>query len=553
MKWLSPMRNAKRTLQCDPFFEIWDSQSEIRVAGPDIVPGTTYEVGCLTEGHVLIDAIQISTPRWGDITGPRTPTGWSPPDGVASILDIAAVVDSFRGRPDALPQERADLYPADPDQVISIYDLLASVEAFRGLRYPFQPGETCTPPLEGTFDFFEKYTSPIPWYTIFIGPNAWYFDGKTYVVFQGNGDSFDSYILAFDHGTMQWSSTSLIGEGANDHGVPAILVDTVLNPGQIHVFYGSHHYFYHPQKYARSVLPGDTTEFEVMPPTSFASTYPQPMQFADGEICLFFRESWGSSVGQDGIWGFISSSDAGDNWTSFTGLLDNIENEPEHVFSWYGRFFKAPDESIHFAGVAHQEAGLPPDQSWKNVYYMYSEDRGVTWKNERGEWLDLPLSEETADQIRIAQTQSSYPPSVDFDEASNPYLLNVEKDEDGLFALTLRRHNGGQWTTTRLPLDGVRDKEQTGRLFVHDHNNIDVFASGHDGLVQLQTTDGGASWMPVRVIASSHQGHPSPVGVQRCEGAASDFFLIFRKGQELYLWGESGFAQRTFGTTSNGN
>ena len=546
--WISTDYGNKQLLGCTPYFKNWEAAKYIQATGAKVTPSTTYAVEYTTDQENFSAPVNISTSKWGDITGGKIGSVWSPPDGVVSVVDVMAANDSFKGALNAPALERVDLWPEIPDQRITVLDVSAVMDAFKNKPYPFPMPTACPPenPTAGTYDFFEQVSSSVPWIANFTGPSAWYYNGKTYVVYQGNGDSYDSYILTYDHNANNWSADYLVGEGNNDHGVPVILIDKVINPGQIHVFYGSHHSLQWPQKYARSVDPESITNFENRPPTSYHSTYPQPLQFANGDIYLFYRDSTGSSVGQDGIWGYIKSSDAGNTWSQFTGLVDNVENEPTQIFSWYGRFTKSPDETIHFTSTVLQRAGQSFNSSAHGVFYMYSKDYGLTWYNSRGKPVTIPVTEQTASQILVNDTVNSYTPAIGFDSNSKPYLLVIEGTYGMEMSQYFYKYNGLGWDKYRLPLDNVTNKEQTGKMVIHDANNINVYASNLTTLVKLKSTDGGVNWVLDQTLATNEWGTSYSSALKLTEDSPEDYFLLFQEGQTLYLWGNNGFARRTF-------
>ncbi|MEK7209163.1 MAG: BNR-4 repeat-containing protein [Patescibacteria group bacterium] len=546
--WVTESGGGKYSLNCAAYFKDWDPTKYINITGARVFPGTTYAVDYTTDGRTFSAPVDIATARWGDITGGKVGATWLPPDGKVSIIDVTAANDTFKGALNAPALERVDMSPEIPDQRITVLDLSAVMDAFKNTPYPFSAPTACPPenPSTGTYDFFEQVSSSVPWIANFTGPSAWYYNGKTYVVYQGNGDSYDSYILTYDHNTNNWSADYLVGEGDNDHGVPVILIDKVINPGQIHVFYGSHHSLQWPQKYARSVNPENITAFESRSPTSNHSTYPQPMQFTNGDIYLFYRESAGSTVGQDGIWGFKKSNDVGNTWSQFTGLVDNVENEPEHIFSWYGQFVKSPDETIHFTATALQRAGQSFNSSAHGVFYMYSKDRGLTWYNSKGKPVTIPVTEQTASQILVNDTVNSYTPAIGFDGTSKPYLLVIEGTYGAEMGQYFYKYNGLGWDKYRLPLDNVTNKEQTGKLVIHDANNIDVYASNLTTLVKFKSADGGVNWVLDKTIATNDWGTAYSSALKLTEDSSADYFLLFQEGQTLYLWGDNGFARRTF-------
>jgi len=108
------------------------------------------------------------------------------------------------------------------------------------------------------------------------------------------------------------------------------------------------------------------------------------------------------------------------------------------------------------------------------------------------------------------------------------------------------KYNGLGWDKYRLPLDNVTNKEQTGQLVIHDSNNIDVYASNLTTLVKLKSADGGVNWVLDQTLATNDWGTSYSSALKLTEDYSEDYFLLFQEGQTLYLWGNNGFAQRTF-------
>ncbi|MBI1827394.1 MAG: PQQ-dependent sugar dehydrogenase, partial [Planctomycetes bacterium] len=106
----------------------------VYVSGIDIAPSVTYGLQADCGGPAfpsLTQAVQISTPMWGDVSG--APNG--APDGFANIVDVAAVVDGFKQIPTAKPLTTLDLFGCVPNQRIDVTDVAGAVDAFKGRSY----------------------------------------------------------------------------------------------------------------------------------------------------------------------------------------------------------------------------------------------------------------------------------------------------------------------------------------------------------------------------------------------------------------------------------
>ena len=104
--------------------------------GGQIRPGTTYLVHaeCAFEGvpvPVLSSAASAATWKWGDIDG----------DGDVDAIDIAILINAYKGLLGAPAFEQANLWGCTPDSVINALDIALDVDAFKGFAYPC--GITC--------------------------------------------------------------------------------------------------------------------------------------------------------------------------------------------------------------------------------------------------------------------------------------------------------------------------------------------------------------------------------------------------------------------------
>src|SRR3972149_2880498 len=151
-------------------------------------------------------------------------------------------------------------------------------------------------------------------------PSATYFNGRTYVVYQGSEDGGahtpDPYATYYAHAPSMWATPVKIANGPltdDDHGAPSILIDA---SGYIHVFYGAHT---KPIQYSRSTSPESIAAWVAQPGIWDLLTYPKPILIGS-TIYLFVREcnAPGTYCWQD----YTASTDGGATWGARTKVVD---------------------------------------------------------------------------------------------------------------------------------------------------------------------------------------------------------------------------------------
>ncbi len=121
----------------------------VYVTGTHIVPGVEYlvQADCGVTGRAAVTVAAVAqTPIWGDVIGWIPPNGErTGPDGRVDVVDIVAVVDTFKHLPHALPVQAADLYGCTPNRQIDVTDIVGDVDAFKSYPYPHA---ACASPCE---------------------------------------------------------------------------------------------------------------------------------------------------------------------------------------------------------------------------------------------------------------------------------------------------------------------------------------------------------------------------------------------------------------------
>jgi len=121
--------------------EEWDI---VHVTGEDIVPSQTYEGWHVQETSGAETMFgSTTTSDWGDVVGDYNGFEWTPPNGVVSMMDVAAIVDAKNRSANAPAVYRTDLYgflvACPPEQIVTVFDIYWAVEAFKSVPYPCPP------------------------------------------------------------------------------------------------------------------------------------------------------------------------------------------------------------------------------------------------------------------------------------------------------------------------------------------------------------------------------------------------------------------------------
>ncbi len=142
------------TLGPNKVFQAWDAWAGVIVCDATILPETSYNV-CCDFGQqgtpILSPPVGVESGMWGDTVGDFVGDVWSPPNSAVGILDVVAILDTFRADPTAPPMRWVDLIGvgADgmecaPDGIITMIDVVVALDAFAGILFADSTG--CTGP-----------------------------------------------------------------------------------------------------------------------------------------------------------------------------------------------------------------------------------------------------------------------------------------------------------------------------------------------------------------------------------------------------------------------
>jgi hypothetical protein len=422
----------------------------------------------------------------------------------------------------------------DHDNPISVHTNGFARSDFGDIRFTSSDGVTQlkhrlqSTSNEDPTEYFTDDSVDIAFYTHNY-PSAYYFNDRTYVVFQGDlsdSHSLDSHITYYDHENDTWSGIYYVGqnycplrEEQDNHGAPALWVD---NQGYIHVVYGSHN---SPLRHTKSDFPEDITSWTHQKYiTNTEATYPHIEYDSEkDQVYIIYR------VARDiGGWAYRNSTDNGQTWSD-----EQFPNNKQfYHFAWQRHnYTHYHDENVSYA-YFNVSSGLLYNVSGHNLGYSITDD-------ELADCLVFDSPDPSISQIAS--------PNVHVDSNSYPYIT-----------YTQYAHGIGSWTSFQY-WDGSTWSESEdisttdwispmgADFIVHSSNNITAFFT-KDADVARYTWD-GTEWTFHEKIGFYKERIITFSTVPK--NFDNDFQVVFTEYGETmkhkrfsYAWGINGLVKR---------
>lgn len=334
------------------------------------------------------------------------------------------------------------------------------------------------------------------------GSGAVHFAGplhnRTYIAY-ADVDS-DAMITYYDHDTREIGTPVNIGVSIppNDpHANPHMVIDA---DGYVYVFWGTHS---SNQQMRRTLIPEDITQWEVTKVLTGRFTYHQ-IFFINSTMYWFYRNQWG------GQWVFRTSTDyrTGDwTWSEEHIVIDEPGTQVPYPQFVLGN--ETPTPYIHVAWNVYDGT------LWRDVYYAYSDDLGVSWKKRDGTPLPLPLSQNNADVVYLFDFIHGWVNDVQLTPQHQPVIMFFEADDGSVpYKIKIARYENGQWVQ-RLVTDTPVSRYNLPVMRMEPNGDMKMFLTvGGDpggnqpgvygGEVQeYSSTDNGDTWQKVRDITAN--------------------------------------------------
>ena len=394
-------------------------------------------------------------------------------------------------------------------------------DGYRGIWYSNQKtGDEYVYKYSGGMATYPQQHTPIACYAPEVN--------KTFFVYGGTRSDKQQLlhmVSYYDHASGKVPRPRILLDKQTDdaHDNPTLSIDAA---GHLWIFSNSHGTS-RPSYIHRSVEPYSIDAFERTAETNFS--YGQPWILADGRFVLMHTRY---QAGHRVMYSMASVS--GRTWEK--------PRQVAHIEAGHYQVTYSDGRRVATAFNFHPLRGGLNERT--NLYYLESDDAGVTWHTAAGGTVDTPLTQIDNSALAIdyrAQKLLVYLKSVQFDGDGRPIILY----------LTSRGHEPGpandprvwriaHWTGQEWDVRDVTTSDHNydyGSLYLESANDWRLIAPtdpgaqpfGTGGQMVLWTSgDRGQSWQKVKAL--THDGHRNHSYARQPLGARDDFYALWADG-----------------------
>ncbi len=420
----------------------------------------------------------------------------------------------------AVPASAADHAPRPAKRPSDSPLLLTKADGYRGIWYSNQ--------RQGD-EYVYKYSGGLGTYCAKHRPFAVYRKEvhKTFFCYGGT-DPEEKTLLhmvsCYDHktGTVPRPTVLLDKKTTDAHDNPVIAMD---DEGYVWIFSSSHGTA-RPSYVSVSKKPYDVEEFEKVVTTNFS--YTQPWHIP-GEGFFFPHTRYAGARCL-----FQTSSRDGRTWT-----------RPRMVAKIEMGHYEVTGQRGNRVGAAFNFHPAPKGLNWRtNLYYIETDDLGRTWRNARGEKLDIPLTEPENPALvhdYRALKRNVYMKDLVFDAQGRPVILYLTSGgwESGPKNAP-RVWQTARWTGTEWDIRGTIQSDNnydTGSLYLESDVLWRIIGPTEPGPQRYNTggevalwesTDQGRTWKKVKQLTEGSKYNHTYC--RRPVDAHPDFYCLWADG-----------------------
>lgn len=291
-----------------------------------------------------------------------------------------------------------------------------------------------------------------------ISPSAEYYNGKTYITWQG--PELNPYITYYDHTTGLWGDSVQAGTnplGNDDHGCPSILIDA---KGYIHIFFGSHQT---SMAHVKSDNPEDISSWTKQDVPAICTTYPKPIR-VDDDVYLFYRKTEAELDDQTEV--YKKSTDNCATWETEQVIIDFGAH-----MSIYAGYNEAHNGLIHMMWC-----NLDVLQNKRlNIYHAFLNTTNEKMYCMDGTDLGTTINKTEADTYCLVEDTGTYEAdmcALHLDSDGNPYMVYPYEDAEG-WHQRFARWNGAEWETKTIT--DTDTKFNFADFIIHSTSNIECY------------------------------------------------------------------------------
>lgn len=252
-------------------------------------------------------------------------------------------------------------------------------------------------------------------------------------------DGFWVRIRTLDRRTDQWSPVFTVGQARDNHGGPALAVDS---QGYLHIAYGPHD---SPICYRRSKRPNVASEWEEEIRFGQMCTYPVLVIGQDDTLYLTNRRDFPR-------WG-PDPPPAVDLWTKrpgepWQGPVAILRSRYDGYADFGQSMVWSPDHrTLHVCCLFHEKSDSQADGRLQTIGYMLTRDFGRFWQRSDGSPIVMPATAETIEVLAsggVDQKRVLDVGGIATDASGVPHIVySVEEHNRGWLILAAPRSCGG--------------------------------------------------------------------------------------------------------------
>ena len=284
-------------------------------------------------------------------------------------------------------------------------------------------------------------------------------DGKTHVAWLDATEAgYFAQVRTLDRTTGEWSPTYTLGTATDDHGRPAMTMDS---HGYLHVVFGVHH---DQVPYRRSLRPNDASEWT--PTVTFGGdmTYPTLMCGSDDTLYMAGRSKWEGAR--------LFAKPPGGDWEDRGLIIRTLDGCFSYAAYHPGLAWGPDHQTLHLSTSTYQSQ-TEQSNLWGTIQsanYMRSSDGGQTWERADGTPIPMPATSRTMDVLAAGESRHAKPGirnqgAIVVDSTGRPFVLylHYNKPRPGqVFLVTPDRQ--GRWQ--HLPLQAAMDEHWPGMAVI---------------------------------------------------------------------------------------
>jgi hypothetical protein len=293
--------------------------------------------------------------------------------------------------------------------------------------------------------------------------------GKTHTAWlDSTEENFFVVVRTLDRATGNWSPSYALGRASDDHGRPALTIDS---EGYLHAIYGVHH---DQIPYRRSKRPNDASEWTEEVVFGGKLTYPTLICGPDDTLFLTGRFGW------EGVRLYVKPP--GQKWEDRGLIIKRSDNCFSYAAFHEGLAWGPDHKTLHLSCQFFQ--GKSEDHldwgSVQSVNYMRSRDFGRSWERADGTRIETPATAATMDLLAAGESSDPKPGlrntgAIVVDSIGRPYVLyyqNTPTKPGQVFLASADRE--GRWR--QLPLQAAMDKYYPGWAVVDCRAGLTITA-----------------------------------------------------------------------------